>query len=58
MEKRKKWATKDEAKAYLTRAKKAHNFGLSFCAACDFLGLDPKKQREEEQDKKEKRKRK
>ena len=37
---RQKWATKEEAKSYALKAEKSKNMGLTYCAACDYLGWD------------------
>ncbi len=41
MNQRKKWATKEAAKEYVAKALKEGKTGLTFCAACDFLGWVP-----------------
>ena len=41
----KRWKTKEEAEEYISNACKNHNFGLSYCATCDFLGIDPSEHR-------------
>ena len=46
----KRWKTKEEAKEYISNACKNHNFGLSYCAACDFLGIDPSEDRKNTKD--------
>ena len=38
MNKRIRWASKEEAKQYALSAESKGNMGLSYCAACDFLG--------------------
>ena len=43
---RKRWATKDEAKAYALKAESNKNTGLTYCAACDFLKWDVAARRE------------
>ena len=41
-----RWKTKEEAEEFVSNAIKNHNYGLSYCAACDFLGIDPSKDNE------------
>ena len=41
MNTRKRWATKKEAEDYAIKAFQDGNVGLSYCAACDFLGWSP-----------------
>ena len=38
MNNRKRWASKEEAKEFATKALQEGRTGLSFCAACDYLG--------------------
>lgn len=38
MSNNKRWNTKEEAQEYVSNSK---NYGLTFCAACDFLGINP-----------------
>ena len=38
MSKRKRWASKEEAEAYVHKALQENNLGLSFWAACDYIG--------------------
>jgi len=40
MNNNKKWKTKEEAQDYISKAFENKCFGLSFCAACDFLDID------------------
>ena len=39
----KRWATKQEAEEFIDKCFKDGNFGLSYCAACDFVGKEPVK---------------
>ena len=41
MNNRKKWANKEEAKHYAIKASRDGNRGLTFCAACDYVGWTP-----------------
>ena len=41
-----RWATKEEAKEYIDKCFKTQNFGLSYCAACDYVGLVPNEHKE------------
>ena len=57
MSNRKRWATKQEAEKFATSAMEGGRTGLSFCAACDFLGWNPREKVEEfERLRKQKRK--
>ena len=48
MENRNRWANKEEAKEYIQKCFQTNIFGLSYCAACDFVGIgSPAKYREE-----------
>ena len=43
-----RWKSKEEAKEYIQKCFRTNNFGLSYCAACDFVGIEnPAKYREE-----------
>ena len=46
MNQRKKWATREAAKAHIFQAERRGNMGLSYCAACDFLGWNVQARRE------------
>lgn len=46
MNTRKRWATKEEARNYVSKCFDENHFGLKYCAACDFLGIDAAKYRE------------
>ncbi len=41
MAENKRWKTKEEAQEYISKAIQENNLGLSYCAACDFLGAEP-----------------
>lgn len=41
MKDNKKWKTKEEAEEYISKAIQSQNYGLSYCSACDFLGVNP-----------------
>lgn len=41
MKDNKKWKTKEEAEEYISKAIQNQNCGLSYCSACDFLGVNP-----------------
>ena len=43
---RKRWADKAEAKTYALQAERTGKMGLSYCAACDFLGWNVQARRE------------
>jgi hypothetical protein len=47
MSNRKRWATKQEAEKFIADALEGGRTGLSFCAACDFLGYNPREKVEE-----------
>ena len=47
MNNRKRWANKEEAEKYIEKCFRTNNFGLSYCAACDYLGLVPNEYKEE-----------
>lgn len=38
---KKRWTNKEEAKEYISSCIREGNLGLSFCAACDFVGEKP-----------------
>lgn len=46
MSQRKRWAIKEEARNYISKCFNENHFGLKYCAACDFLGVDAVKYRE------------
>ena len=41
MNNRKRWSSKEEAEKYAIKALREGNVGLSYCAACDYLGCNP-----------------
>lgn len=41
MSNKKKWANKEEARSYAIKASRDGNRGLTFCAACDYIGWAP-----------------
>lgn len=43
MSNNRRWKTKEEAKKIVSNAIKNHYYGLSYCAACDFLDINPSK---------------
>lgn len=43
---RQRWASKEEAYAFAKKAEKSGNLGMSYAAACDFLGWDVSIRRE------------
>lgn len=51
MNQRKRWATKQEAMNYVAKCQREGHYGLRFCAACDFLGLDAAQVRKEKKTK-------
>ena len=43
MNQHKRWVTKEEARNYVSKCFNENHFGLKYCAACDFLGIDAAK---------------
>ena len=46
MSNRKRWASKEEARQYAIKAFHERRMGLSFWAACDYIGWSPKEVRD------------
>ena len=46
IEKKLRWANKEEAKAFAKQAEKLGNLGMRYVACCDYLGWDPEIRRE------------